>query len=68
MNECSPLSTALEENVKLCNDNYTKEVNGTLYRQLVGILNYLTTKDPIFHIQLAYLVNSWLNHMTITGK
>lgn len=33
----------LENNVKLCNDEDTKEANGTLYRQLVGILNYLTT-------------------------
>jgi hypothetical protein len=32
MSECSIVSTPLEHNVKLCNDDDTKEVNGTLYR------------------------------------
>eukprot|EP00253_Pinus_taeda_P035128 PITA_35128 len=33
----------LSQNAKLYNDGGSKEVNGTLYRQLVGSLNYLTT-------------------------
>eukprot|EP00253_Pinus_taeda_P034771 PITA_34771 len=46
MIECKATSTPLEQNVKLCNDDGTKEVNGTMYRQLVGSLNYLTTTRP----------------------
>ena len=40
------MSTPLEQNTKLYNDDGSKEVNGTLYRQLVGSLNYLTTTRP----------------------
>jgi hypothetical protein len=36
MSECNPMSTPLEQNVKLCNDDDTKEVNGTLYRHVGG--------------------------------
>lgn len=46
MIECKVVSTPLEHNSKLYIDDGTKEVNGTLYRQLVGILNYLTTTSP----------------------
>ena len=46
MIECKATSTPLEQNVKLCSDDGTKEVNGTMYRQLVGSLNYLTTTRP----------------------
>ena len=53
MNECKVVSTALEQNIKLRSDDGTKEVNGTLYRQLVGSLNYLTTT----RLDIAYAVN-----------
>jgi hypothetical protein len=43
----------LEQNAKLYSDDGTKEVDGTLYRQLVGSLNYLTTTRP----DIAYSVN-----------
>ena len=43
MHECKAVSTPLEQNVKLSSVDETKEVDGTLYRQLVGSLNYLTT-------------------------
>ena len=43
MNTCKPISTPLEQNVKLSNNDDSKEVDGTLYRQSVGSLNYLTT-------------------------
>ena len=43
MQECKAASTPLDQNVKLSSVDETKEVNGTLYRQLVGSLNYLTT-------------------------
>lgn len=53
MIECKATSTPLEHNVKLCSDDGTKEVNGTMYRQLVGSLNYLTTTRP----DIAYSVS-----------
>ena len=52
MNGCKAVSTPLEQNIKLRSDDGTKEVNGTLYRQLVGSLNYLTTTRP----DIAYAV------------
>jgi hypothetical protein len=33
----------MQQNVKLSCDDGSKEVNATLYRQMVGSLNYLTT-------------------------
>lgn len=35
MSECSPMSSPLEQNVKLHNDGDTKQVNDALYRELV---------------------------------
>ena len=46
MNECKAVSMPLEKNVKLSSVDETKEENGTLYHQLVGSLNYLTTTRP----------------------
>jgi hypothetical protein len=43
MSECKAMSTPLEQNEKLYSEDGTKEEDGTLYRQLVGSLNYLTT-------------------------
>ena len=53
MSECKPVSTPLEQNVKINSNNETKEVNGTLYRQLVGSINYLTTTRSY----VAYSIN-----------
>jgi hypothetical protein len=53
MDTCKLASTPLEKNVKLNNSDDTKEVDGTLYRQLVGSLNYLTTTRPY----IAYTIN-----------
>ena len=53
MNECKAVSTPLEHNVKLSSVDETKEANDTLYHQLVGSLNYLTTTRP----NIAYSVS-----------
>jgi hypothetical protein len=53
MSECKAMSTPLEQNAKLYNEDGSKKVDGTLYRQLVGSLNYLTTTRPY----IAYSVN-----------
>ena len=39
MLECKPMSTPLEQNAKLYNDDGSKQVNGTLFHQLVASLN-----------------------------
>jgi hypothetical protein len=59
MNTCKPISTPLKQNVKLNNNDDSKEVDGTLYRQLVGSLNYLTTTRHI-----AYSISILSQFMT----
>ena len=44
--DCKVSVIPLEQNVKLCSKDGTKDADGSLYRQLVGILNYLTTIRP----------------------
>ena len=53
MNGCKVMPTPLDQIVKLCSDDETKELDGTLYRQLVGSINYLTTIRP----DIAYSVS-----------
>ena len=53
MSEFKVTSNPLDQNSKLYSDDGTKEEDGTLYPQLVGILNYLTTTRP----DIAYAIN-----------
>ena len=53
MEHCKLAATPLQQNLKLCSDDGTKEVDATKYRQLVGSLIYLTTTRP----DLAYSVS-----------
>ena len=53
MSECKEMSIPLDQNLKLYNNVGTKEEYGTLYRQLVGSMNYLT----ITRIDTAYASN-----------
>ena len=53
MSDCKAMSTSLEQNAKLYKEDGTKEANGTLYRQLEGSMNYLTTTRP----DIAYSVS-----------
>ena len=53
MTDCKAMSTPLEQNAKLYKEDGSKEADGTLYRQLVGSLNYLTTTRP----DIAYSVS-----------
>ena len=46
MSECKYVSTPLDQNVKLYNTDGSKQTYGTLYCQLVGTLNYLSTTRP----------------------
>ena len=53
MDQCRAVATPLQQNLKLSSDDGTKEVDATMYRQLVGSLIYLTTTRP----ELAYSVS-----------
>ena len=53
MSDCKESTFPLEHNVKLCSQDGSKDADGTLYRQLVGSLNYLTTTRP----DISYAVN-----------
>eukprot|EP00253_Pinus_taeda_P013451 PITA_13451 len=53
MDRCRSAATPLQQNLKFSSDDGTKEVDATLYRELVGSLIYLTTTRP----DLAYSVS-----------
>ena len=54
MNYCKEFYLPLEHNAKLCSDDGTKEMDGTLYCYLVGSLKYLTTTRP----SITYSINT----------
>lgn len=66
------MSIPLEQNAKLYNDDGSKEVNGTLYHQLVGRLNYLTTTKPDIAYSVSILsqftANSYESHWKAAKK
>jgi hypothetical protein len=53
MDQCKSSIVPMQQNVKLSCDDGSKEVNGTMYKQMVGRLNYLTTTRP----DIAYSVS-----------
>ncbi|XP_059075101.1 secreted RxLR effector protein 161-like [Cryptomeria japonica] len=53
MQDCKAVSTPFQQNVKLSSDSDATDFNGTVYRQMVGSLNYLTTTRP----DIAYSIN-----------
>ena len=51
MKNCNHVSTLTEVGLKLVRDPEGKKINGTLYKQIVGSLMYLTTRRPdIIHV------------------
>ena len=55
MIECKSVSTHLDQNMKLYSNDGSKEADGTLYHQLVGSLNYLTTTRPDISYSVSIL-------------
>jgi hypothetical protein len=53
MDQCKSSTVPMQQNVKLFCDDGSKEMNRTVYRQMVGSLNYLTTTRP----DIAYFVS-----------
>jgi len=60
MDWCKDALMPLQQNLKLQNDDGSKEVDATLYRQLVGSLIYLTTTKP----NLAFTVSTLSQFMS----
>ena len=56
MSECKNVSTHLDQNIKLNNIDGSKEADGTLYHQLVGSLNSLTTTRPSISYSVSILI------------
>ena len=55
MSECKAVSTPLDQNMKLYSNDEAKEADGTLYCQLVGSVNYLTTTRPNISYSVSIL-------------
>jgi hypothetical protein len=53
IDQCKFSYVPMQQNMKLHCDDGSKEVNDTMYRQMVGSLNYLTTTRP----DIAYFVS-----------
>ena len=65
MQDCKTASTPLEQNFKLSCGSDTSEVNGTLYRQMVGSLNYLTTIRPDISYSVSILSQFMANPLEV---
>jgi hypothetical protein len=53
VDQCKSSTIPMQQSVKLSCDDGLKEVNGTVYRQMVGSQNYLTTTRP----DISYFVS-----------
>jgi hypothetical protein len=55
MDQCKSSTVPMQQNVKLSCYDGSKEVNGIVYRQMVGSLNYLTTTRPDISYSMSVL-------------
>lgn len=55
MTECNPLTTPMEQNLKLKSIEGKEFEDAKKYRQLIGSLNYLTTTRPVISFVLGIL-------------
>ena len=55
MDQCKSSIVTMQQNVKLSCVDGLKEVNGTMYRQMVGSLNYSTTTIPDIAYSMSVL-------------
>ena len=55
MDQCKSSIVPMQQNVKLSCDDGLKEVNGIVYRQMAGSLNYLTTTKPDISYSVSVL-------------
>ena len=55
--------TPLQQNLKLRSDDGTKEVDATMYRQLVGSLIYLTTMRPELEYYFVSVLSQFMSKL-----
>lgn len=60
MDECKVVAVPLQQNIKLQNEDGSKEADVTLYKQAIGSLIYLTT----IVLDLAYIVSVLSQYMS----
>ena len=72
MLECNPISTPMKASVKLCTNEGKDLEDGTMYRQLVGSLIYLTlTRPDIFYtvgVVSRYMQNPKKSHLEVVRQ
>ena len=54
MLECKAMATPMETNLKLLVDTLSELVDATLYRQIIGLLMYLTNTS----LDICFFVNT----------
>ena len=59
MMDCKAMTTPMTTNLKLLNDDSSKIVDVTLYRQIIGSLMYLTNTRP----DICFVVNTLSQYM-----
>ena len=59
MLDCKAMTTPMTTNLKLLNDDTSKAVDATLYRQIIGSLMYLTNTRP----DICFVVNTLSQYM-----
>lgn len=64
MEDCKPTPTPMETGVKLLANDEKKPVDGTLFRQLVGSLIYLTTTRPDIIFAMGVISRYCQNRVT----
>ena len=59
MMDCKSMTALMMVNLKLLGDTRSETVDGTLYRQMIGLLMYLTNTRP----DICFAVNTLSQHM-----
>jgi hypothetical protein len=65
MEKCNPAATPLEANLKLNKDENEKDVDSTLYKQIVGCVRFLCCTRPVITFGVG-LINRFMESPKVT--